>query len=112
MMPDVGAAASYSERLAHFIAAWRPDDLPEAELAVVRDCVLDQFGVQLVGSTLPWTRIVYDYANDIAGTGPCTVTGTSSCWCAPEAAFVNATFGHGCELDDLGHGRGRFRGHV
>ncbi|MBI4189773.1 MAG: MmgE/PrpD family protein [Betaproteobacteria bacterium] len=101
-VPNAGLP-TYTERFARFVRNVRFEDLSPGHVARIKDCIRDQIGVQLVGSTLPWTRIVYDYAREIGGSGACTVVGTTTRLSAPEAAFVNATFGHGCELDDVGH---------
>jgi 2-methylcitrate dehydratase PrpD len=94
---------TYAEQFAKFALQARYRDFSEEHRARLKDCILDQIGVQLVGSTLPWARTVYYYAREIAKDGMCTVTGTPSRFTATEAAFVNATFGHSCELDDIGH---------
>lgn len=94
---------TYSEQFATFIRSIRFEDLSHSQVEKVKDCIRDQIGVQLMGSTLPWTRIVYDHTKEIGASGPCTAVGTAARFTAPDAAFVNATFGHGCELDDIGH---------
>ena len=101
-VPDA-VPGSYSEQFARFVVSARFEDLSPAGIGKIKSCIIDQLGVQLIGSTLPWTRIVYDYARNIGGDGPCTIVGTTTRLSAPEAAFVNATFGHGCEFDDIGH---------
>lgn len=92
-----------SERLSKFVADCRFEDLSPSELTRIKECVLDQIGCQLIASTLPWNRIVYDYAAEHGAPGRCTVVGTDTQLAVLDAAFVNATFGHGCELDDFGH---------
>ena len=94
---------TYAEQFAAFALQARYGDFSDVHRARLKNCVLDQIGNQLMGSTLPWTRVVYDYALQIAKDGACVVTGTPSRFAATEAAFVNATFGHSCELDDIGH---------
>lgn len=94
---------TYSEEFASFISNTTYEQLPAEAVARVKECVLDQLGVQLVASTLEWNRVVYDYAVEIGGSGESTVIGTSTHLRPTEATFVNATFGQGCELDDSGH---------
>jgi 2-methylcitrate dehydratase PrpD len=94
---------TYTEQFARFVKTAHFEDLSQADLDKTKECILDSIASQLIGSTLPWSRIVYDYACEIAAKGPCTVVGTNSRFSAPEAGFVNATFGHACEYDDVGH---------
>ncbi len=101
--PVAESGLSYSEKLAAFVVGARFEDLSAGETAKIKDCVLDQIGCQLIASTLPWNRIVHDYACEYGAPGSCTVVGSDKQLSILDAAFVNATFGHGCELDDFGH---------
>ena len=97
------AGLTYSEKFSRFTVECRYEQLSASELTKIKQCILDQIGVQLVSSTLPWNRIVYDYARETGAPGPCTVVGTDARLSVLDAAFVNATFAQGCELDDFGH---------
>lgn len=94
---------SYSEKLAVFVARTGFEHLSASEIARIKECILDQIGCQLIASTLPWNRIVHDYACEFGAPGPCTLVGSDKRLSILDATFVNATFGHGCELDDFGH---------
>src|SRR5689334_5306918 len=95
---------SYSIEFADFVSQASFSQLTEKQVALLKDCLLDLVGVELVASTLPWNRLVYDYAvSEVGAFGPCTVIGAPKQLSALEAAFVNATFAQGCELDDFGH---------
>jgi len=63
--------------------------------------VLDTFACQLAFASLPWSRDVWSYVQGRGGAGPAAVAfhGTKT---TPEmAAFANAAFAHGFELDDV-----------
>ena len=62
--------------------------------------LLDQLGCQLIGSSVPWNRAVYQYVKENNYGGPASVVNHGDRVPIEEAAFVNGTFGQGCELDD------------
>lgn len=101
--PAAESGPSYSEKLAAFIARTAYDHLSAKEVTQLKECVLDQIGCQLIASTLSWNRIIHDHACDHGAPGPCTLVGSDQSLSILDATFVNATFGHGCELDDFGH---------
>ncbi len=101
--PAAHNGPSYSEKLAAFVTKTQFSDLTAAEAGRIKECILDQIGCQLVASTLPWNRIVSDYACEFGAQGACTLAGLDKRLSILDASFVNATFGHGCELDDFGH---------
>ena len=78
----------------------RREDLPDAVVNKIQLHLLDQLGAELAGSTLPWNKIVRDYAIDQARPGPATVVGAGHQTGTEWAAFANATAGHGFEMDD------------
>jgi 2-methylcitrate dehydratase PrpD len=89
-----------AERLAERIVALRYDALPADVVARAKDAVIDQFGVQLIGSTMAWNNTIYEVVKQAGGRAESTVVNHGTKLPAHEAAFVNATFGQGCELDD------------
>jgi 2-methylcitrate dehydratase PrpD len=94
---------TYSEDFARFVLDTRYDSLPPAVVALMKDAVVDHLGVQLFASRLHWNQAAYEYAREFGAPGTCTVMGKSDKLKPPDAAFVNGTFGQGCELDDFGH---------
>ena len=89
-----------AQRLAERIVALRYDVLPADVVARAKDAVIDQLGVQLIGSTMAWNNTIYEVVNEAGGRAESTVVNHGTKLPAHEAAFVNATFGQGCELDD------------
>src|SRR4029077_11476329 len=95
-----------TEKLAMHAANLRYEDIPQEVIGKAKDCLLDQIGVELIGSTLGWNKIAYRYVVDMGGRAESTIVNYGTRAPALDAAFVNATFGQGCELDDVGFGAG------
>jgi 2-methylcitrate dehydratase PrpD len=90
-----------SKTLARFAGKLAYEDLPETVVEKTKELVLDQLGCQLAGSTLPWTRPAYEYVVDgKGGKQESTVINYGLRVSAQDAAFVNASFGHGTMGDD------------
>jgi 2-methylcitrate dehydratase PrpD len=97
-------------RLARYFVSLRYEDLPADVIDGTKALIRDQCACQLIGSTMPWTAPALDLANLARGAGAeSTIVNYGSRLPAAEAAFVNATFGQACELDDSAHGAG---GHI
>lgn len=99
-------ATGITEKLAAHAVKVRYQDIPSEVIEKAKDCILDQIGVELIGSTLEWNKIAYQYVADMGGRGESTVVNYGIKVPALDAAFVNATFGQGCELDDVGFAAG------
>jgi len=87
--------------LAQFAAELTYDKIPSSVTDHIKLCMLDTFGCGLFGSTLPWSRIVADFAQDLGGREESTVWGHTFKASAPNAALANGTAVHSFELDDL-----------
>lgn len=93
-------------KLAKHTSQVRYEDIPPEAIERAKDCILDQVGVELIGSTLEWNKIAYRYVANMGARGESTVVNYGTKVLAQDAAFVNATFGQGCELDDVGFAAG------
>jgi 2-methylcitrate dehydratase PrpD len=98
--------AGITEQLAIHTAKVRYEDIPPEAIEKAKDCILDQIGVELIGSTLEWNKIAYRYVAEMGGRSESTVVNYGNKVPTLDAAFVNATFGQGCELDDVGFAAG------
>jgi 2-methylcitrate dehydratase PrpD len=86
--------------LAEWIAGLRLEDVPETVKAHARRFLLDNFGCQIAGATVPWSRTYYDVITKTrSGTGA-TVAYYGDALAPDDAAFLNATFNHANETDD------------
>ena len=89
-----------AEQLSEHITGLDHSNLPPIVVERTKEALLDQLGCQIVGSTLGHCNIIYDFIKSFAGEPEATVvTRPLKTW-AHDAAFVNATFGHACEIDD------------
>lgn len=95
-----------TEVLAAYTAKARFEDIPSEAIEKAKDCILDQIGVELIGSTLEWNKIAHRYVAEMGGRGESTIVNYGTKAPTLDAAFVNATFGQGCELDDVGFAAG------
>jgi 2-methylcitrate dehydratase PrpD len=93
-------AGTSVQRLAEHIVALEYDTLPPAVVAMAKLSVLDQLGCELIASTMHWNDAIYQVVKASGGRPEATVVNHGTKLPAHEAAFVNATFGQGCELDD------------
>ena len=89
-----------AERLGEHITGLRYSDLSAKVIDKTKEALLDQLGCQLVGSTLGHCNIIYDFIRGFAGQPEATVVNRPLKTWAHDTAFINATFGHACEIDD------------
>lgn len=87
--------------LAQFAADLTYDRVPPSAIERIKLCLLDTCACGLFGSSLPWTRIVADFARDLGGKRESTVWGRNFKVSAPNAALVNGSSVHSFEFDDL-----------
>ncbi|MDP9079324.1 MAG: MmgE/PrpD family protein [Bacteroidota bacterium] len=67
---------------------------------MAKQLILDQLGVQLLGSTLEHVKPVKQLVESMYAVPESTITLGNTRTGAPMAAYVNGTFGHSCEYDD------------
>ena len=89
-----------TRELTAFVSALDYYSIPGEVVTKAKACVLDAVGCMLFGSTLPWTRIVADVVREEGGAQHATLIGTADRASVSQAVLVNATAGHGFELDD------------
>lgn len=92
---------SPSRELAEFAVRLAYDDIPADVIEASRHAIIDSVGVMAFGSTLPWSRIVIDYAMLYGGGGTSTIIGTGLKASTPFAALANGTLAHAFEMDNL-----------
>jgi len=92
---------SLSQKLAEFGTNLTSNDIPETVRAQAVSAIVDTVGVSIFGSTLPWSRIVIDYAVLYGRNGTSTILGTSHRVTAPMAALANGALAHAFEMDNL-----------
>ena len=91
----------YLDKLSHFVAETRLEDLPDTAVAAARDVVLDTVGAILGGSRLAENGSLARLARTMSGSGHATIFGHRVGRVQPVfAALVNATAGVALELDE------------
>jgi len=90
-----------TRELAKFVANLKYEDLRGEVVSKAKGCILDQIGVEIGVSRKPWLKIGYDYVMGLGGKEEATIVCYGDKTTTENAAFVNATFGHGFEMDDV-----------
>ena len=101
-----------AQQLAQLVVERTASDLSEDVVVQVKRAILDQFGCQLIASTLPWNQPPLRVMTAMGGAAEATVVNSGDRVPAANAAFVNAAFGHGAELDDYSFAAGAHTGAV
>jgi 2-methylcitrate dehydratase PrpD len=87
-------------RLVGTAAAMSIAELSADVIAITKELIMDQLGLQLRGATLPNVAPVARLVAAAGGTPQCAVEGAGLRTSAPYAAYSNGTFGHACQYDD------------
>src|SRR6266699_3234467 len=89
-----------AQKLSAFVCGMDYEKLPAEVIDRLKDLLLDQLGCQLIGSSVEWNQSVYKFVKENKHGGPATIVNHGDKVPVDDAAFVNGTFGQGCELDD------------
>ena len=92
--------ADETRTLAKFVADFKIEDAPEKIRNRMIDLLVDQIGVEIGCSHLPWARQVRSMYTNLGGKPEATVLGYGDRLPLTSVAFVNGTFGHSFEYDD------------
>lgn len=91
--------ATLEAAAARFVARFRAEDIDPETMKAVKSLIKDQFAVQLGAVRLPWSVKARAFRNPRPGRA--TIVGEATKAAAVDAAYLNATYGHGFEFDDL-----------
>lgn len=100
---------TYTRQLAQFASDLQYSDLPPRVVEKAKEIALHAFGVQLAGSTLPWSKAAYRFIRAQGGAPDSTVVNYGLKTSPMNAAFTNGTFAHSFEMDD-NHGTSSIKG--
>ncbi len=89
-----------TKTMADWAASLRYGDIPESVREHARRFILDNFGCQIAGATLPWSQSYYDVIRKTRSGKHSTVAYFGDKLSPDDAAFVNSTFNHANETDD------------
>src|SRR5215472_10575798 len=93
--------ANLTQVLALRAASWRREDIPEPARELVRQCVLDYFGVALAGAGDELVRLLIDEMNESGSALQASVIGHELRLPALSAALVNGAAAHALDYDDV-----------
>jgi len=94
------AMKTCSERLSHWVAGVRFEDLSADVVENTCLRVLDVFGLVLAGSRTPFGRSVREAVLALNPAGPSRLFGTGDATTVPGAAFANGALSQALEFDD------------
>lgn len=86
--------------LADWVSSLRYEDIPEDVREHARRFILDNFGCQIAGATLPWSKTYYDMIRATRSGSHSTVAFYGDRMSPDDAAFLNSAFNHANETDD------------
>lgn len=98
-----------TRQLAKFAANLEYSQIPREVRARAADILVDQIGVEIGCSDLPWAKQVRESCRRAGGAAEATVVRYGERLPVAAAAFINSTFGHSFEYDD---GNPKFHGHA
>ena len=90
-----------TREVAEFVAELKYSDLSPHLIQRTKDHILDQLGIQIGVSRKPWLKLAVDYVMTQGNKPESSVACCREMVSAENAAFVNGTFGHGFEMDDV-----------
>lgn len=93
------SGCSITKSLANFVRDTSIQVPAEVSLKI-KQHILDTLGCQIAFASLPWSRAVLEYVKANSHTGSATITDYGPRVPAELAAFANASFAHGFEMDD------------
>ncbi|MEU1999888.1 MmgE/PrpD family protein [Rhodococcus sp. NPDC019627] len=96
----MGTLPPVEEAVARLVTDLTFDTIPADALAGARRLIQDQLALQVASASLPWSRAVLELTRAAHAPGKAHVAASGDQLSAADAAFVNATYGHGFEYDD------------
>lgn len=93
--------ADETRELARFVADFKYGDIPDHIRALAIDNLIDQLGCEIGCSQLEWGKQVREAYGGSGGIPEATVIAYGDRLPVCSAAFINSTFGHSFEYDDV-----------
>jgi 2-methylcitrate dehydratase PrpD len=91
---------NYTEKLAHYAANLKFEDIPKDVLETMKMMTLDYLSCAYGGTQTESGRIAAEFARQFSDNGKCTVIGFGYKSAPYNAAFANAILSHSIEMDD------------
>ena len=86
--------------IAEFVIAFGSDDIDAEAQATAKALIKDQLAIQIGASQLPWSKQLRNFMRK-PRPGTSTVVAEEVPMDAADAAYLNASYGHGFEYDDV-----------
>jgi 2-methylcitrate dehydratase PrpD len=99
-MREGDAGMNETRTLTEWAINLRYEDIPEEVREHARRFILDNFGCQIAGATLPWSKSYYDVIRNTRSGHHATVAYYGEKFAPDDAAFLNSAFNHANETDD------------
>ncbi|WP_100084393.1 MmgE/PrpD family protein [Acidovorax delafieldii] len=98
--PSTKDNAELEAAVARFLVAFAFEDIDGSSLPAVKTLLKDQLALQIGSANLPWSREVRRFLRK-PRPGASTMVGEAATVDAADAGYINATYGHGFEYDDV-----------
>jgi 2-methylcitrate dehydratase PrpD len=92
--------ADETRTLSAYAADLKLDQVPDDARGIAIDLLVDQLGIQIGCSHLPWARSAFDTYKRAGGLGEATVVRYGDKLPIVSTTFINSVFGHAFEYDD------------
>ena len=90
-----------SQLLTQYATSLKYEQIPVEVVERAKDCIIDTVAACVLGSHMPWTQIVIEYAKRNSAAGGSNVLGMDTQLRAPFACLCNGAAAHAFELDAL-----------
>jgi 2-methylcitrate dehydratase PrpD len=100
MTTSNSSTASLEAHVNRFIKNFSYDDISDKGMQAAQEVLMDQLGIEVGASELPWCKRAMEYAKSQSRDGASTIVADGEQVDAATAAFTNGTYGHGLEFDD------------
>lgn len=97
---ETADAFDYEAAVAAFIAGFRLSDIDAEAMSAVKAILKDQLALQLSAADLSWSRDARRFFEK-PRPGDATIAAEGTTMDAADAGYINATYGHGFEYDDV-----------
>ena len=97
-MNDESSSLEYA--IAEFVVNFSAKDINDEAMAIAKALIKDQLAIQVGASQLPWSRQLRNFLSK-PRPGRSTLVAEDTRMDAADAAYLNASYGHGFEYDDV-----------
>ena len=99
LTPIMDDSLTLERAIAEFVLAFGSNDIDAEARATAKALIQDQLAIQIGASQLPWSRQLRSFIRK-PRPGSSSVVAQASTMDAADAAYLNASYGHGFEYDD------------